>query len=87
MIQSLYQEVVVWGEEFVSVRLTPEAYAPRASARPPRGGHGSRPSDVGRPATGSNMALARPTGFDRADAIDIRIPIEGVHIAFMAEGA
>jgi hypothetical protein len=27
MIQSLYQEVVVRGEEFVSVRLTPEADA------------------------------------------------------------
>ena len=23
------------------------------------------------------MALARPTGFERADAINIRIPIEG----------
>jgi hypothetical protein len=26
---------------------------------------------------GSNMALARPTGLERADAIRIRIPIEG----------
>jgi hypothetical protein len=27
MIQSVYEEVIVRGEEFVSVRLTPEAYA------------------------------------------------------------
>ena len=27
MVQSLYEEIVVRGEEFVSVRLTPEAYA------------------------------------------------------------
>jgi len=27
MIQSLYEEIVVRGEEFVSVRLSPEAYA------------------------------------------------------------
>jgi hypothetical protein len=27
MIQSLYEEIVVRSEEFVSVRLTPEAYA------------------------------------------------------------
>jgi hypothetical protein len=27
------------------------------------------------------MALARPTGFNRADAINIRIPIEWVAVA------
>jgi hypothetical protein len=66
MIQSVYEEIVVRGEEFVSVRLTPEAYA-----------HGlalALPADVvvpalptwGGPRRGSNMALARPTGFEPA---------------------
>lgn len=29
------------------------------------------------PATNGTLAMARPTGFERADAISIRIPIEG----------
>jgi len=33
------------------------------------------------------IALARPTGVERADAMNIRIPIEGVNLGFMAEGA
>lgn len=77
MIQSVYEEIVVRGEEFVSVRLTPEAYA-----------HGlalALPAEVvvpalptwGGPRRGSNMALARPTGVRRAHARNIRIPIEG----------
>jgi hypothetical protein len=33
------------------------------------------------------VALARPTGFERADAINIRIPIEGARIGRLAEGA
>ncbi len=33
------------------------------------------------------VELARPTGFKRADATNIRIPIEGVDIASVAEGA
>jgi hypothetical protein len=66
MIQSVYEEIVVRGEEFVSIRLTPEAYA-----------HGlalALPAEVvvpalptwGGPRRGSNMALARPTGVGRA---------------------
>jgi len=35
----------------------------------------------------TKVALARPTGFERADAINIRIPIEGASHALMAEGA
>jgi hypothetical protein len=31
--------------------------------------------------------VARPTGFKRADAIDIRIPIEGADANLVAEGA
>jgi hypothetical protein len=84
MIQSVYEETVVRGEEFVSVRLTPEAYA-----------HGlalALPAEVvvralptwGGPRRGSNMAMARPTGFNRADAINIRIPIEGVDLGLAA---
>lgn len=76
MIQSVYEEIVVRGEEFVSVRLTPDAYA-----------HGlalALPAEVvvpalptwGGPRRGSNMALARPTGVGRALAA-YAIPIEG----------
>jgi hypothetical protein len=38
---------------------------------------------------GPNRAgvLAHPTGVERADAINIRIPIEGDDIGLMAEGA
>jgi hypothetical protein len=73
MIQSLYQEVVVRGEEFVSVRLTPEADA--------RGLALALPEAVVVPTLptwggGSNMALARPTGVGRA-ITTYRIPIEG----------
>jgi DNA invertase Pin-like site-specific DNA recombinase len=64
MIQSIYEEVVVRGEEFVRVRLTPEAYAhglalalPQEVLVPPLPGRG-RPR--------KNMALARPTGFEPA---------------------
>ena len=55
-----------------------------------------RPGSAPRPAAyahGLALALpekvemARPTGFERADAINIRIPIEGADIGFMAEGA
>jgi hypothetical protein len=35
----------------------------------------------------TKVAMARPTGFNRADARNIRIPIEGVGIGLMAEGA
>ena len=53
---------VVRGPELVSVRLTETAHA-----------HGlelALPERV-------RWVLARPTGFNRADAINIRIPIEG----------
>jgi hypothetical protein len=33
------------------------------------------------------VVMARPTGVERADAIDVRIPIEGADINLMAEGA
>ncbi len=33
------------------------------------------------------MNVARPTGFERADAINIRIPIEGVDLGQIAKGA
>ena len=64
MIQTLYGDIVVRGEEFVSVRLPPEAYA-----------HGialALPQEVwvpwlpGRGRPRKNMALARPTGFEPA---------------------
>jgi hypothetical protein len=36
---------------------------------------------------GAYVALARPTGFNRVDAINIRIPIEGAGDGLMAAGA
>jgi len=32
------------------------------------------------------VVMARPTGFERANALDIRIPIERADINLMAEG-
>ncbi len=63
MIQSLYQEVVVRGEEFVSVRLTPEAYAHGLALALPEEVVVPALPTWGGPRRGSNMALARPTGF------------------------
>jgi hypothetical protein len=64
MIQSLYEEIIVRGTEFVSVRLTPEAYAhglalalPQEVLVPPMRTRG-RPRKM--------WALARPTGFEPA---------------------
>jgi hypothetical protein len=85
--QSVYEEVVVRGEEFVRVRLTPEAYA-----------HGlalALPAEVVVPALptwggarrGSNMASARPTGVERADAINVRIQIDGASEALTGRSA
>jgi hypothetical protein len=75
MVQSLYEEIVVRGSEFVSVRLTPEAYA-----------HGlalALPQEVVVPAMPTrgrlrkSWALARPTEVSARMPISIRIPIEG----------
>jgi hypothetical protein len=33
------------------------------------------------------VAMARPTGFERADAMNVRIPIEGSNIRRIAYGA
>lgn len=33
------------------------------------------------------VVMARPTGFERADAINIRIPVEGAEIGLIAAGA
>jgi hypothetical protein len=64
MVQSLYEEIVVRGSDFVSVRLTPEAYAhglalalPQEVLVPPTRTRG-RPRKM--------WALARPTGFEPA---------------------
>ena len=35
----------------------------------------------------TKVALARPTGVERTDAMNIRIPIEGADIGLMAAGA
>jgi hypothetical protein len=85
IIQSLYGEIIVRGEEFVSVRLSPEAYAHGLALALPQEVCVSPLPWRGRPR--KFMALARPTGFERADAITIRIPIEGATDGLMAEGA
>jgi hypothetical protein len=33
------------------------------------------------------LVFIRPTGFERADAINIRIPVEGAEIGLIAAGA
>jgi hypothetical protein len=87
MIQSIFEEIVVRRAGFVSVWLTPEATA-----------HGlalALPEQVVVPTLptwsnarcGSNLALARPTGFNRAEARNIRIPIEGADVGLVAAGA
>ena len=64
MMQSIYESVTVRGDQFVSVRLTDEAYAhglavalPQEVQVPPMPGRG-RPRKI--------EALARPTGFEPA---------------------
>jgi hypothetical protein len=87
MIQSLYQEIVVRGEEFVSVRLTPEAYAHGLALALPEEVMVPALPTWGGPRRGSNMALARPTGYNRADARNIQIPIEGANDSVAAKEA
>ena len=73
MIQSLYGEITDRREEFVSVRLSPQAYAYGLAL--------ALPQEVWVPRSwawqaSENMALARPTGVGRVLATD-EIPIEG----------
>ena len=79
LVQSLYEEIVVRGAEFVSVRLTPEAYAHgRALALPQEVVVPAVPTR-GRPRKGWALArptLARPTGVGHA-LTAYRLPIEG----------
>ena len=70
--------------KFVSVRLSPEAFAHGLALALPQEVH---VAPLPRRTAPNNMALARPTGFERADAINIRIPIEGATNDLMAEGA
>ena len=74
MIQWLYDEIVVRGEEFVSVRLTPEAYARGLALALPQDVLVPAPPSQGRPRR--NMTLARPTGVGRA-ITTYSMPIEG----------
>jgi hypothetical protein len=74
MVHSLYEEIVVRGSDFVSVRLTPEAYAHGLAAALPQEVLVPPMRTRGRPR--KMWALARPTGVERADAINIRIPID-----------
>ena len=64
MIQSLYEEIVVRGAEFVSVRLSPEASAHGLAPALPQEVVVAPMPTRGRPR--KNMALARPTGFEPA---------------------
>ena len=74
MLQAVYQSVTVRGDEFVSVRLTDDAYAHGFAVALPQEVRVAPPPGPGRPRR--LEALARPTGFGRADGIHIRIPIE-----------
>lgn len=70
MIQSHYQEIVVRGEEFVSVRLMPEAYAYALALPLPEGGGGPRPSDLGRATSRIKYGVGAP---DRCWARDYNL--------------
>ena len=59
LIQSVYAEIVVPGEEFVSVRLTPEAYAHGLALALPEEVEVPVLPSRGRPR--KNVVLARPT--------------------------
>jgi hypothetical protein len=64
MVQALYEEVVVRGAEFVSVRLTPEAYANGLAIALPHEVVVPALPTRGRPR--KLRAMARPTGFEPA---------------------
>jgi hypothetical protein len=76
LLNSIYERITVKGREFVGARLTSDAYALGLAL--------ALPEQV-QPAQES--ALARPTGFERADARNIRIPIEGADIGLATAGA
>jgi hypothetical protein len=74
LTQSVYAEIIVRGEEFVSVRLAPEAYAHSLAEALPEEVEVPVLPSRGRPL--KNMVLARPTGFEHGDAIIfVRLPI------------
>ena len=64
MVQSLYEEIVVRGSQFVSVRLTPDAYAHGLALALPQEVVVRVMPTGGRPR--KSWALARPTGFEPA---------------------
>jgi hypothetical protein len=74
LIQSVYAEIVVRGDEFVSVRLTPEAYAHGLAVALPEEVEVPVLPTQGRPR--KTMVLARPTGVGRA-ITTYDMPIEG----------
>jgi DNA invertase Pin-like site-specific DNA recombinase len=64
MMQAVYESVTVRGEEFVSVRLTDEAYAHGLAFALPQEVRMAPPRARGRPR--KHVVLARPTGFEPA---------------------
>lgn len=64
LVQAVYEGVTVRGEEFVSVRLTAEAYAHALALALPE--EVSVPAIPSRGRPRKNMALARPTGLEPA---------------------
>ncbi len=76
LVQAVYEGVTVRGEEFVSVRLTAEAYAHGLALALPEEVFVPAIPARGRPR--KNMALARPTVVGRAiSTYTCTIPIEG----------
>ncbi len=63
-MQAVYEGVTVRGEDFVSVRLTAEAYAHGLALALPE--EVSVPAIPARGRPRKNMALARPTGLEPA---------------------
>jgi hypothetical protein len=86
MVQPLCEVIVVRGSEFVSVRLTPEAYAHGLALVLPQEVVVVRSHAHARTAA-EKLGIGAPTGVKRADAINIRIPIVGTDLDIVAEGA
>jgi hypothetical protein len=74
LVQSVYEEIVVRGSEFVSARPTPEAYAHGLALALPQEVQVAPMPTRGRPR--KSWALARPTGVGRA-ITTYSMPIEG----------
>ena len=80
LLRTIYREIVVRGDEFISIFLTDEAYAHGLGAAMPQEVEVPVLPSRGRPR--KSMALARPTGVApaRTHSDERSIPIEGADV-------